>query len=386
MITGRSLLLATLLAPFSLQGFAQPSSQPAPDRVDLRDCALIADGVKRLLCYDRRNDPDRARENASPERIDTVEKATEKLVPRSDQSANALPPDQQPGSQAAGKENGDTGKESDDSGVMNALVDRYVATEKALFSFSGGFVPYRPTYLMPITYVTRPNQTPDSPTHPAAAYDDRLNNKEAKYQISFKVPLLTGVLDGPMTFWFGYTQVSFWQVYNSNASSPFRETNYEPELFLRYQTDYNIGPGTLSGVAIGINHQSNGRSNPQSRSWNRIVASTVYSYNRWLFMVSPWYRLPENPQNDDNPDIEAYLGYADYRAVYKWSENKTLSLTLRNNLRRDNRTSVQLGYSFPMGGKLKGFIQYYNGYGESLIDYNVRIHRIGIGVMLNDWL
>lgn len=376
MTAGRLTILATLFCSAPATTLAQTPPQPGPENIGLRDCALISDGVKRLLCYDRRNDPDRAQENASPERIDNVEKATADLVPQSDNAEHSILPDQ-----SAGKADKD-----DDSGVMNALVDRYVATEKALFSFSGGFVPHRPTYLMPITYVSKPNQEPFSPTQPAGGYDDKLNNKEAKYQISFKVPLLTGMLDGPMTFWFGYTQVSFWQVYNSKNSAPFRETDYEPELFLRYQTDYHIGPGVLNGVSIGINHQSNGRSDPQSRSWNRILANAAYSYNRWLFMVSPWYRLPENRKDDDNPDIQKYLGYADYWAVYKWDEDKTLSLKLRNNLRSNNKTSVQLGYSFPMGGKLKGYIQYYNGYGESLIDYNVRIHRIGIGVMLNDWL
>ncbi|MDX1801045.1 MAG: phospholipase A [Marinobacter sp.] len=384
MTAGRSLILATLLGSFSLQGLAQPSPKPDPDSVDLRDCALISEGVKRLLCYDRRNDPDKAREKASPERIDAVESATVNLTPESHQAEHSILPEQQASDTASAQTKKDG--TDDDSGVMNALVDRYVATEKALFSFSGGFVPHRPTYLLPITYVSKPNQQPYSPTQPTGVYDDKLDNKEAKYQISFKVPLLTGVFDGPTTFWFGYTQVSFWQVYNSKNSAPFRETNYEPELFMRYQTDYHIGPGTLNGISIGINHQSNGRSDPQSRSWNRILANAAYSYDRWLFMVSPWYRLPENRKDDDNPDLEKYVGYADYWAVYKWNEDKTLSLKLRNNLRSDNKTSIQLGYSFPMGGKLKGFIQYYNGYGESLIDYNVRIHRIGIGVMLNDWL
>ena len=104
-------------------------------------------------------------------------------------------------------------------------------------------------------------------------------------------------------------------------------------------------------------------------------------------MVQPWYRLPEGSDSDDNADLDRYVGYADFIGVYKLSEDKTLSLKLRNNFRsEDNKTSFELGYSFPMGGRLKGFIQYYNGYAESLIDYNKRVHRFGIGVMLNDWL
>ncbi|GGY73532.1 phospholipase A [Marinobacter zhanjiangensis] len=276
-----------------------------------------------------------------------------------------------------------------DSGedAMEHEVEEYEARERLIGSLIGGFVPYQPTYILPYTYVDNPNQTPDSPNLGESTYDARLQSEEAKYQISFRVPLLTGMLDDSTTLWFGYTQTSFWQVYDTEESAPFRETNYEPEIFIRQRLGWDLGPGQLTGVSVGLNHHSNGQSEPRSRSWNRIRGSITYTYDRWLFMVSPWYRLPENDSDDNNPDIEEYVGYADYMAVYKWDDNHVLSARLRNNLRsEDNKTSVELGYSFPMGDTIKGYIQYYNGYGESLIDYNERTHRIGIGIMLNDWM
>ena len=271
--------------------------------------------------------------------------------------------------------------------AMAQEIREYEAKERLIGSLIGGFVPYQPTYILPYTYVDTPNQNPYSPRLGEASYDSRLLDEEAKYQISFRVPLLSGVLDDRTTLWFGYTQKSFWQVYDTDESAPFRETNYEPEIFLRHRLGWDLGPGELTAVTLGLNHQSNGQSEPRSRSWNRIKGGVSYSYNRWLFMVNPWYRLPEKSSDDDNPDIEDYLGYADYIAVYKWSDDHVLSAKLLNNLKSDNnRTSVELGYSFPIGETLKGYIQYYNGYGESLIDYNERIQRIGIGMMLTDWL
>ena len=271
--------------------------------------------------------------------------------------------------------------------AMEQEVEEYEAKEKLIGSLLGGFVPYQPTYILPYTYVDNPNQTPSSPTLGESSYDARLQSEEAKYQISFRVPLLTGMLDDSTTLWFGYTQKSFWQVYNTEDSAPYRQTNYEPEIFLRQRLGWDNGPGEISSVTLGFTHQSNGQSEPRSRSWNRIKGNISYTYDRWLFMVNPWYRLPEDESDDDNPDIEEYLGYADYIAVYKWNDNHVLSARLMNNLQEDdNRTSVELGYSFPMGDTIKGYIQYYNGYGESLIDYNERTHRIGIGIMLNDWL
>jgi len=348
------------------------------EAVSLEECALIGDGVQRLACYDAINEPDEAREQASEEKRESINQAVESL------DYKAL----------ADAEDGDTALEDvesegtvEDSGVMSTLMGRYVAAEKAIFSFSGSFVSHRPMYILPFTYQKGANRDPSSPRLGATSYDYGIDNQEAKYQISFKVPLLTGWLDDRTTLWFGYTQKSFWQVYNTDDSAPFRETNYEPEVFLRYAANYDIGPGTLSALTVGFNHESNGQSEPRSRSWNRIKANLAYSYNRWLFMVRPWYRLPEDTGEDDNEDIERFVGHADYMAIYKWSEDRTLSLTLQNNLRSDNnKTSIELGYSFPMGDTIKGYVQYFNGYGESLIDYNERIQRIGIGIMLNDWL
>ncbi len=370
MATPRSACLFVLmLAPLGAYG---QSAERDLESIELQDCALIEQGVQRLACYDALLKPDAAQETATPSERQAVESATEALSVKEDGEVT----------DAADGEG-----EDGDNGVMTALMNRYVATEKALFSFSGSFVSYRPTYVMPLTYVDTPNETPSSPTLGETTYDAALDDQEAKYQISFKVPLLTGVFDDRTTLWFAYTQLSFWQVFNADSSKPFRETNYEPEIFARYQTDLDIGPGTLNTVSLGLNHESNGRSEPRSRSWNRITSMITYSYDRWLFIANPWYRLPEDADENDNPDIERYLGYGNFWAVYRWNDDKTLSLKLRNNFRsNDNRTSVQLGYSFPMGGTLKGYIEYYNGYGESLIDYNERIQRIGIGIMLNDWL
>ncbi|MDO6443471.1 phospholipase A [Marinobacter sp. 2_MG-2023] len=335
------------------------------------DCALIREGVQRLACYDSFSDPQIAREQASEQDVEAAE-----------QAADTLAPDKRSQEQLAEV----IDEDDPDSGVMTNIVDQSLSAEKALFSFSGSFISHRPTYILPITWVDDPNSTPSSPRLGTTAYDYKLENEEAKYQISFKVPMLTGWLDDRTTLWFGYTQRSFWQVYNQDESAPFRETNYEPEVFLRHQTNWDLGPLTLSGLTFGFNHQSNGQSEPRSRSWNRIVAGAAFTYDRWLFGVRPWYRIPESSSENDNADIEKYLGYANYNVVYKLAEDRTFSLQLMNNLRSDNRTSVEFGYSFPIGDTLKGFFQYYNGYGESLIDYNHRVERFGLGIMLNDWL
>ena len=204
--------------------------------------------------------------------------------------------------------------------------------------------------------------------------------------MSFKIPLADNFLSDKSKLWFAYTQVAFWQLYNFEFSAPFRETNYEPELILSTETDFKIFSFTNSYINLALNHQSNGRAEPLSRSWNRITANFILEKDNLLLSFKPWYRIPEDDDDDNNPDIEKYLGYADYAAIYKYKNHLTTVL-LRNNLRSDdNRTSIELTYTFDINKRLRGIAQYFNGYGESLIDYNIRANRFGFGILLTDWL
>ena len=59
---------------------------------------------------------------------------------------------------------------------------------------------------------------------------------------------------------------------------------------------------------------------------------------------------------------------------------------MRNNLRTDMRGAVQVDRNSPFIKHFDGYLQWFNGYGESLIDYNHNVNSIVIGVSLTDWL
>ncbi len=260
-------------------------------------------------------------------------------------------------------------------------LEQRLEKERDLARRAFAVFPHRPNYIL-YTYNSAPNVAPFLAVDPEAD----LKHQEVKFQISLRVPVYNKMFGEYGDLWFAYTQLSFWQVLNSAQSAPFRETNYEPELGLTFNTDFALLGLRHRLFSVGFAHQSKGRGDPLSRSWNRLWASFLLERGNFVLAIKPWYRIPENSADDDNPDILDFAGRAELRTVYKYDE-QVFSFMLRNNLRADdNRSGYELDWSFPFSRRIKGYMQFYNGYGESLIDYNIRTQRFGIGVLIQDWL
>jgi phospholipase A1/A2 len=266
------------------------------------------------------------------------------------------------------------------------LFERRLESELTAWGQPFTLMLHRPNYLLPITTQQRVNDT---------AFSKPNKSSEALFQVSFKFPLSPPLFDGRVAPFFAYTGKSWWQLYDADRSRPFREYNHEPEIFL-------AAPGFKGEIfgwkhqltTIGFNHQSNGRSVPESRSWNRLTAEVFFdkSTSNWA-SLKLWYRIPEREKKsstdqggDDNPDISRYLGYAELR-LGDVTANNNFTLTLRRSLDSKGKGSGQFDWSRPTGftPTMRWYAQYFDGYGESLIDYNQRIRRFGLGVMINDW-
>lgn len=266
-----------------------------------------------------------------------------------------------------------------DSTALQTRMQHEKQASGLLFSI----LPHKTNYLLPVTYNFSPNNGAYAGT---INNDEELDNLEVKFQLSIKTPLWENIFGDNGTLYVAYSQLALWQAYHSKTSAPFREINFEPEIFLSFNTGYELLGVTSQLMTIGFSHQSNGRSQPLSRSWNRITAGLLFNRDSTYITLKPWFRIPESGQDDDNPHMERYYGYGELQVLQKIKEH-TLTLMLRNNLRSSgNKGAVQLDWSFPLHKKLKGYIQYFNGYGESLVDYNHSNNRIGIGLMLTDWL
>lgn len=231
-----------------------------------------------------------------------------------------------------------------------------------------GISAYKMNYFFPISH----NFSSVSSTQKAS---------EAKFQISIKKRLFENLFGLNEAYYLAYSQISWWQIYQS--STPFRESSYEPEFFMNISLEEN--QFYLKNLKLGFLHQSNGKGeNNGSRSWNRVYFSSVFEKDNFVFIPRVYFRIPESAQEDDNPDINAYMGNFDLNVAYL-QKYFFINIMLRNNLRfnANNKGAIQfdLGLDLLKNG-IFWYVQYFNGYGESLIDYNRSVNKLSAGFLI----
>jgi phospholipase A1 len=225
-----------------------------------------------------------------------------------------------------------------------------------------GITTYRPNYLIPISY--------------DFMFHAERKHAETTFQFSMKKDLLKNFFNLNEVFAIAYTQRSWWQTVKH--SSPFRETNYMPEIYV--SLPHKSKNSVFKNYKFGFLHESNGQSEENSRSWNRLYMEIVLQYKGIFINPRIWYRMYESAKDDDNKDILEYMGYGDLTLAYPY-KNQLLKLLIRNNFDFiNNKGAIQFDWTFPLSKSgVFGYIQYFDGYGESLIDYNRKTRRIGIG-------
>lgn len=237
---------------------------------------------------------------------------------------------------------------------------------------------YLDNYVLLANYSTSTNQAPFNPDTPNGL---NLQKTELTYQLSFKMKMLENIAGSPVDLWLAYTQQSFWQAYNRANSSPFRETNYQPELIATLPLTAKIGDFNFRYLNLALMHQSNGQSSTLSRSWNRFYAELGAEYGKLALAARIWKRLDNAKADNDNIDIVDYMGHGDLRATYR-QDGYEYSLLARHNF-QTGHGAVQASLAFPVTTNLKGYVQLFSGYGESLIDYNYSQKSIGAGFLID---
>ncbi len=245
---------------------------------------------------------------------------------------------------------------------------------------------YKPLYILPLFMHDKPNYAIQSPSQELIENTPNdYRSAELKFQFSLKSKVAQDLFNTDADMWVGYTQRSYWQVYNEDNSRPFRATDYMPELFLTQPVKASLPfGGQLRMLGAGAIHHSNGEDDPLSRSWNRVYLMGGAEWGNLTVIPRIWKRVQTKASSkDDNPDIEDYYGYGDLTLSYDLDKGRNISGTFRYNPATSNG-SAQIDYIHPMDNKVNLYMTLFHGYGESIIDYNHKDTTVGIGIMLND--
>lgn len=213
----------------------------------------------------------------------------------------------------------------------------------------------------------------------------------AKFQLSFKFRFFNDEANLVQRFHFlehlylGYTQTSLWDL--QAPSAPFRDTSYKPRLFYSDAESWNARDFPLRlGFEFGVGHESNGRGGSESRSVNIAYVRPTLVFGKpgdWQWTFSPMFY--DYVDRSDNPDIADYRGYVDLYASVGKADGWQLAALVRKG--DGERWTMQLDLTYPLGGvalgNLNGYLlfQFFDGWGESILDYNHRSpaqYRLGL--------
>lgn len=209
--------------------------------------------------------------------------------------------------------------------------------------------------------------------------NEEINKQTAdvKYQISISQRLTKSRLPFNSTLLLTYTQKSFWDIYKN--SSPFADNNYNPGLTLVKPV---LSNQQLKGVAtLSLEHESNGLDSIYSRSWNFMTLSFVYFYNA---NISVQARIWTGNLGEENKDLFQFRGNGLIALNYRSNKDKFwVSLVLNPTLRiRAVNTILELNFKPTETANQYIFLQWYNGYGENLFDYNQYTSMVRFGICI----
>lgn len=241
-----------------------------------------------------------------------------------------------------------------------------------------GLALYNQNYFLPLNYNFHSHsksvtQRPDPSV--------KMRNMEFRAQLSLGMRLIDSIFDKEsLSFHMAFTQLYFWQLYSNSAF--FRETNYRPEFFLKWDVNRNLQ------TDFGLSHESNGQGGLQERSQNKAYVHFIYHNNGLVLKVHFWsFILQGVSSNKYNPDIEKYLGNLEASIHYKFKNDIIFNISLRNFIESHGQlSSLHSSLSYPLNKRFRVLGLFFSGYGVSLIEYNKNATSLGIGLALNDFL
>jgi len=213
----------------------------------------------------------------------------------------------------------------------------------------------------------------------------------ARFQLSAKYRLFTPPSGRPASFaehlYVGYTQTSLWDL--QGDSKPFIDTTFNPSFFwLSDNVWESANHRWRAGLNAGVEHASNGKDGEDSRSVNDGYIQPTLNYRldggstlSFYPKIKAYFGVAS-----ENHDYAAYAGHVDWNL--RWAQDNGPVVTAMYRQGNQNRRTTQLDLAWPLRSwfDLNGYLhlQYFNGYGETLLGYNERNKsqlRIGVSIV-----
>lgn len=218
---------------------------------------------------------------------------------------------------------------------------------------------------------------------PPVGFRPTKENTNIKFQVSIAQRLTNATLPGGTYLYLFYSQKCFWNVLEN--SMPMTDLNFNPGIGLT--KPLFVKNRYIGKLSLIVEHESNGRDSIQSRSWNKIslAANIIIDPN---LMVSGKIWLPI-VDGENNKDILKYSGIYQMSVQASTDNRKftgSITLVKRQGWNFNYNTIVELAYRFSRRSNQYFFLQYYNGYGEGLLDYKVFKSQLRLGIVIKPML
>lgn len=210
-------------------------------------------------------------------------------------------------------------------------------------------------------------------THPTK------QNTNVKFQISIAQRLTRATLPWGTYLYLFYTQKCFWNILEE--SMPMTDLNFNPGVGLTKPLFYN--ERYIGKLTFLIEHESNGRDGLDSRSWNRVaVAGNIFVNNNLMVHGKVWVPIVDS---DNNRGISRYAGWGQFGAQMLSNNRRFiggLTLVKRAGWNLNCNVVVDLAYRIFKGDNQYLYLQFYNGYGEGLLEYNRHHCQLRAGLLI----
>lgn len=205
------------------------------------------------------------------------------------------------------------------------------------------------------------------------------DNSDVKFQISISQRLTKSTLPFGTYLFLTYSQKCFWQVFKE--SLPMYDLNFNPGIGIAKPL-FNKGR-YIGKVSLMLEHESNGKDSVNSRSWNKIsLGANIIIDENLMVHGKVWIPIVDG---QNNKDILDYSGIWQ-SGIAVTSPNKrfgwALTLVKRRGWNFNHNIIFEFNWRIFKKDNQFLFLQYYNGYGENLLDYNKHHNRIRIGLVI----